>query len=82
LRRPQSRKKAKQTASLSKREVECLLWCGRGKTNAEVARQLGLSARTIEHYMASAVRKLGARNRTEAVYRAVFAGFLVGPDEC
>jgi DNA-binding NarL/FixJ family response regulator len=50
--------------------------CGHGKTNAQIGKALGLSSRTIEHYLASAVRKLGAKNRTEAVYRAAMTGIL------
>jgi LuxR family quorum sensing-dependent transcriptional regulator len=61
---------------LSARETECLLWCGKGKTNAQIGAALGLSARTIEHYLASAIRKLDANNRTHAVYLAAMAGLL------
>jgi LuxR family quorum sensing-dependent transcriptional regulator len=61
---------------LSAREIESLLWCGRGKTNAQIGATLGLSARTIEHYLASAIRKLEAKNRTHAVYLAAVAGLL------
>jgi DNA-binding CsgD family transcriptional regulator len=63
-------------AKLSSREIECLLWCGRGKTNAQIGATLRLSARTIEHYLASAIRKLEAKNRTHAVYLAATAGLL------
>ncbi len=68
--------KSKSILGLTKREIECLLGCGQGKTNAKIAKALGLSARTVEHYLASAVRKLGAKNRTEAVYLATRAGLL------
>lgn len=66
---------------LTKREIECLLWCGHGLTNARIGKKLGLSSRTVEHYLASAIRKLGARNRTEAVYRASVAGILNDPEQ-
>lgn len=62
--------------NLTKREVECLLWCSKGKTNWEIAQILGLSARTVEHYVASAARRLGTSNRTEAVARAVKLGAI------
>lgn len=65
-----------RTNRLSAREIECLLWCGKGKTNAQIGAALGLSARTIEHYLASAIRKLDANNRTHAVYLAATAGLL------
>jgi DNA-binding CsgD family transcriptional regulator len=65
-----------QRNRLSAREIECLLWCGKGKTNAQIGAILGLSARTVEHYLASAIRKLEATNRTHAVYLAATAGLL------
>ena len=66
---------------LTKREIECLLWCSHGLTNAQIGKKLGLSSRTVEHYLASAIRKLGARNRTEAVYRASVSGVLNDPEQ-
>jgi DNA-binding CsgD family transcriptional regulator len=52
---------------LTPREIECLRWCSRGKTNWEISRILGLSERTVEHYLSRANRKLGTANRTQAV---------------
>lgn len=56
---------------LTPREIECLRWCSRGKTNWEISRILGLSERTVEHYLSRANRKLGSINRTQAVARAM-----------
>ncbi|MFJ9891213.1 response regulator transcription factor [Streptomyces sp. NPDC091287] len=36
-----------------------------GRSNREIAHELFLSHRTVEHHMARAVRKLGASSRTE-----------------
>jgi DNA-binding NarL/FixJ family response regulator len=36
-----------------------------GRTNREIAAELYLSAKTVDHYLQSAFRKLGVRNRTE-----------------
>ena len=52
---------------LTPREIECLGWCSRGKTNWEISRILGLSERTVEHYLSRANRKLGSTNRAQAV---------------
>ena len=51
---------------LTPRERDCLRWCGNGKTNWEIGRILGLSERTVEHYLARANRKLGTRSRAQA----------------
>lgn len=36
-----------------------------GRTNREIAAELYLSVRTVEHYLGSAYRRLGVKNRTE-----------------
>lgn len=56
-----------RTPQLTPRECECLDWCSKGKTNWEISRILGLSERTVEHYLARAYRKLGTRDRAQAV---------------
>lgn len=61
---------ARGAKRLTQREIECLGLCGQGRTNVEIGRALGLSARTVEHYLSSAMVKLGAQNRTAAVYHA------------
>ena len=55
---------------LTPRERECLDWCSKDKTNWEISRILGLSERTVEHYLARAYRKLGTRDRAQAVAAA------------
>ncbi|MEM8542149.1 MAG: helix-turn-helix transcriptional regulator, partial [Pseudomonadota bacterium] len=52
-------------------ERRVLLWCGNGKTSFEISRILGLSEHTVNHYIASAVRKLDAANRTHAIAKAL-----------
>jgi LuxR family transcriptional regulator, quorum-sensing system regulator BjaR1 len=61
---------------LTPRERECLHWCGQDKTNWEISRILGLSERTVEHYIARANRKLGTRDRLQAVATARRYGFI------
>lgn len=56
---------------LSPRERECLLRLAQGMRAAQVADALGLSDRTVEHYLASARRKLEAATSTEAVAKAI-----------
>jgi DNA-binding NarL/FixJ family response regulator len=42
-----------------------------GESNAGIARARGVSARTIEHQLASAMRKLGVRSRAEMTARVM-----------
>jgi DNA-binding NarL/FixJ family response regulator len=47
-----------------------------GATNAEVAGELRLDVRTVKHHASSIFRKLGARNRAEAVALAYRLGLV------
>jgi DNA-binding NarL/FixJ family response regulator len=55
---------------LSPRERNVLDLLASGHTNREIARKLSLSPYTVKEYVSSVYRKLGARNRAEAVRRA------------
>jgi DNA-binding NarL/FixJ family response regulator len=55
---------------LSQRELEVLDLLAMGKTNSEVARDLFVSVGTVKSHTGNIYRKLGARNRTEALARA------------
>jgi two-component system, LuxR family, response regulator FixJ len=61
-------------ARLTPREREVFAFIALGKTNKEMARELGLSARTVEGYRASIMRKVGAKNATELVRRVLDSG--------
>ena len=61
---------------LSAREVEVLRRLSAGAGPAEIAAELFLSHGTVRNYLASAVTKLGARNRVDAVRIAAQAGWL------
>ena len=47
-----------------------------GSTNREIAQQLFLSPHTVKEHTSALYRKLGARNRAEAVRRAQRIGLL------
>lgn len=62
--------------SLAPRELDVLACVAGGATNAAVARRLGLRPETVKGYLRSAMRKLGAHTRGEAVSTARRAGLL------
>ncbi|WP_394690484.1 LuxR C-terminal-related transcriptional regulator [Hoeflea sp.] len=66
----------KTDSPLTERERECLVWTSSGKTSIEIARILGLSEHTVNHYLNNAARKLDAVNRTQAVALAIRQGFI------
>jgi DNA-binding NarL/FixJ family response regulator len=55
---------------LSLREQQVLDHTSKGLTNQEIARVLGLTVSTIKYYKTLAFRKVGARNRLEAIFSA------------
>jgi two-component system response regulator DesR len=55
---------------LSERERDVLALMAAGSTNPEIAEALHLSKHTVKEHTSSLYRKLGVRNRTEAVQRA------------
>ena len=55
---------------LSAREIECLRWSAAGKSSDEIAIILDISSHTVVSYLKSAMRKLEAVNRMQAVARA------------
>jgi len=62
---------------LSARELDVLRHLGRGLSNQELGRVLGISETTIKAHLRSVFVKLEASNRAEAVARAYQLGLLV-----
>jgi DNA-binding NarL/FixJ family response regulator len=58
------------------RELEILECVSLGRTVKQVASRLGLSPRTVEAHIAKLYRKLGVRNRVQAISRAVSLGLI------
>jgi DNA-binding CsgD family transcriptional regulator len=59
---------------LTRREREVLALVGAGHTNAEIARKLFISAKTVDHHVSAVLGKLGAPTREAATARAVSLG--------
>ncbi|WP_406063628.1 helix-turn-helix transcriptional regulator [Streptomyces sp. NBC_01077] len=62
--------------ALTPRETDVLAAVASGATNAAAAQRLGLRPETVKGYLRSAMRKLGAHTRLEAVVAARRAGAL------
>jgi DNA-binding CsgD family transcriptional regulator len=56
-----------QTRLLTPREREVLTWVARGKSASDIGKILRIAKRTVDEHAQSAVRKLGAQNRAQAV---------------
>jgi DNA-binding NarL/FixJ family response regulator len=61
---------------LSERELEVVRLVARGATNVQAARDLFVSESTVKYHLRLAMRKIGAKDRTELVYRAGAQGLL------
>jgi DNA-binding NarL/FixJ family response regulator len=61
---------------LSEREREVVSLIASGSTNREIAEELFLSPHTVKEYTSGVYRKLGVRNRAEAVKRAQSLGLI------
>ena len=67
---------ARPAITLSPRETEVLALVAQGSSNPEIARALFLSEATVKTHLLHAFEKLGVRDRTRAVTRAMELGIL------
>ena len=65
-----------EVLGLSERERAVLELMASGATNPEIGESLHLSRHTVKEHSSAVYRKLGVRNRTEAVQRAQRLGLL------
>ncbi len=73
--RPQTRE---NPAGLTARELEVLMLLAEGLRNAQIARRLVLSEKTIDHHVSAILHKLDVRNRGEASAQAARLGINPG----
>jgi len=63
-------------AELSEREIEVLKLIANGKDNAEIARQLYISPKTVKNHISNILMKLQIENRIQAAVYAVRSGIV------
>lgn len=68
---------AVSTGPLTSREQEVLLWAAQGKTSEDTAGILSISRDTVESHIKSCIAKLDAANKTQAVVKAIFHGYII-----
>ncbi len=63
-------------AELSARELDVLKLIANGKDNAEIARALFISPKTVKNHISNILMKLGIQNRIQAAVYAVRSGIV------
>lgn len=67
---------AGQTEALTPREHDVLKYMAGGYSNREIARAIHLTEGTVKNHVSSILSKLGVRDRTRAVIKALECGWL------
>ena len=61
---------------LTPREVECLRWVLKGKSDTDIAKILGISNTTVHFHIERVKKKLDVRTRTQAAATVMTLGYL------
>lgn len=65
-----------QPEAMTRRETEILRLMAGGYSNKEIARALDVAEGTIKNHVSNILSKMGVRDRTRAVLKAIEAGFI------
>jgi DNA-binding NarL/FixJ family response regulator len=65
-----------EVCKLSPRETQTLLGLGRGLSNKAIAVELGIKPEIVRDHVSVLLRKMGARNRTDAVGKDLAMGLI------
>ena len=55
--------------TLTEREAQVLALVAEGRSNTEIARELGLSLKTVQNHVSHVLAKMQVRDRTQAALR-------------
>jgi LuxR family quorum-sensing system transcriptional regulator CciR len=66
--------------ALTDRQVECIMWVGRGKTDWEIAQILGVSQTTVIEHLRNARERYDASTRSMLTVRALYDGAVCFSD--
>ena len=75
-----TRSNAPAVEPLTERELEVLALVGRGRSNKEIATDLGITERTARTHVSNILGKLGLSSRTQAALYAVEHRLVSGPE--
>lgn len=70
---------AAAASDISRRELDVLQALSRGLSNQQIAAELFLAEQTVKFHLSNIFRKLGVRNRTEAVQTAIRQNLVSNP---
>ena len=65
-----------EVKALSKRELELLDLLSKGYTNSQISKELFISPSTVKKHFYRIYKKLGVRNRVNAILRAKDLGMI------
>ncbi|MGH3509316.1 MAG: response regulator [Nocardioidaceae bacterium] len=63
-------RRPRYNAALTDREAEILALIAAGRDNGEIAKELGLSLKTVQNHVSRVLAKMQVRDRTQAAFRA------------
>ena len=67
---------ANSLVPITQQQTECLKYLARGFTQKQIARELGLSQKTVEHYLEAVKLRLDCKSRSDLIMQAIERGLV------